>query len=56
MSYMTSKTPLVTKSWKYQHNYMKTLEIMDLTIATIIHIYTNSAGMVCILSHNEFAT
>ena len=23
MSYMTSKTPLVTKSWKYQHNYMK---------------------------------
>ena len=23
MSYMTSKTPLVTKRWKYQHNYMK---------------------------------
>lgn len=44
MSYMTSKTPLVTKSWKYQHNYMKTQEIMDLTTATIIHIYTNSAG------------
>lgn len=23
MSYMTSKTPLVRKSWKYQHNYLK---------------------------------
>lgn len=23
MSYMTSKTPLITDSWKYQHNYLK---------------------------------
>lgn len=23
MSYMTSKTPLVSESWQYQHNYMK---------------------------------